>query len=1226
MPISHVKTVTVPDDPTQPQAVRPSDWNSKHIVSLDTSEVMRFFSAGTTSVSNGQLVFANSNGLTFGLATNANGGTLTGSIAPSGAFSGGVSNLGNTLGNTGTNSKAVVLAGGNNITLSQVTDANGATITISGAAIPAQTNQTGDLFAGAQSFGTSSGTFDARTLSIVGSGAISVAASNSAFIISAPVQTAGSDTLGISNLGNTLGTSGVVSGDQVRLILAGGNNVTLSQSINGASATITISGPNTVAQSNQTVGLFAVSNTTQSSSGTVDARSISFEGAGAVSVGISNGSVVISAAAGGQSVQTIGVFGVGNTTGQSSSSTFDARSLSFDGAGIASVGMSGGSIIISVPAGGGGGDGFNIVSLSGNTAGVLTTFLSATLNLAGGNNITLSQTSNSITISGPNQTNQTGNIFVGAQSFGTSSGTFDARTLSINGSGAISVAASNSAFIISAPVQTAESNTFGISNLGNTSGTSGTAASNQARLILAGGNNITLSQSINGGSVTITISGPNTAAQTNQTVGLFAVGNTTQSSSTTADARSLSFDGLGGISVGFTLGSVQISGPQTVAQTNQSLGLFALSNTTQSSSGTADARSLSFAGAGIASVGVTGGTVVISVPSGGGAGLSAGISGGNTLGNSGTVSNVLVFAGGNNITLSGSTAAGGETITISAAAQTNQSGNIFVGAQSFGTSSGTFDARTLSINGSGAISVAASNNGFIISAPVQTAQTIGVYGSSQTVGQSSSSTVDARSFTHVGQGIISLGMSGGSLIISATTVAQTNQTIGLFASSQTTGQSSSSTVDARSISLVGAGGVSVGLSAGSFIISGGAGGGGAGTNTEGISNIGNTSGTSGVISGSNLQLIFAGGNNITLSQSINGSSATITISAFSQTNQSLGAYAVGNTTGQSSSTTLDARTMSFDGAGAISVGYSAGSAIISAPPVTSLVGVGMVSLSSAGSTISIQGSGNVLSVSGNTTGTLTSFSSGTMVFAGGNNVTLSQSSNSITIVGPLLSFFEPREFNHHVSFQSLGQNSLWLWPVTIPVAITISRLNMVLSLNAATAATASQQVGLTHILALYTRASGTSQSLSSVFSTSHTAVQSNNSGTSWLVNWNGNSTSSTNGVNLSGAMTGQKIHTMAMATLLSAGEYWLAVAVSTSSVGSSAVLQVSHAVLTGITNNTFGYPGGTQSSAASLNPMIQPMGTYSATTGAFPGTIHVSQINGMSSQEIPYFNFANFGT
>jgi hypothetical protein len=40
---------------------------------------------------------------------------------------------------------------------------------------------------------------------------------------------------------------------------------------------------------------------------------------------------------------------------------------------------------------------------------------------------------------------------------------------------------------------------------------------------------------------------------------------------------------------------------------------------------------------------------------------------------------------------------------------------------------------------------------------------------------------------------------------------------------------------------------------------------------------------------------------------------------------------------------------------------------------------------------------NILSASGNTAGTLTSFSSGTVVLAGGNNVTLSQSSNTISI-------------------------------------------------------------------------------------------------------------------------------------------------------------------------------------------------------------------------------------
>src|SRR6185437_2204661 len=45
---------------------------------------------------------------------------------------------------------------------------------------------------------------------------------------------------GVSNLGNTAGTSGVVSDNGIRMIFAGGNNITLSQSISSNSATITV--------------------------------------------------------------------------------------------------------------------------------------------------------------------------------------------------------------------------------------------------------------------------------------------------------------------------------------------------------------------------------------------------------------------------------------------------------------------------------------------------------------------------------------------------------------------------------------------------------------------------------------------------------------------------------------------------------------------------------------------------------------------------------------------------------------------------------------------------------------------------------------------------------------------------------------------------------------------------------------------------------------------------
>lgn len=154
-----------------------------------------------------------------------------------------------------------------------------------------------------------------------------------------------------------------------------------------------------------------------------------------------------------------------------------------------------------------------------------------------------------------------------------------------------------------------------------------------------------------------------------------------------------------------------------------------------------------------------------------------------------------------------------------------------------------------------------------------------------------------------------------------------------FRGANITGNTANAGTAITSGTMVLAGGNNITLSqAGNTItISGGAGGGGAGSNTLGMSNLGNTSGTTGVVSGSNLQFAFAGGNNVTLSQSLSASSGTITISAASQSIQTQGLQTV------------------------------------------------------------------VLNTDGNTSGTTASISSGAMTLAGGNNITLSQSGNAITI-------------------------------------------------------------------------------------------------------------------------------------------------------------------------------------------------------------------------------------
>ncbi len=355
----------------------------------------------------------------------------------------------------------------------------------------------------------------------------------------------------------------------------------------------------------------------------------------------------------------------------------------------------------------------------------------------------------------------------------------------------------------------------------------------------------------------------------------------------------------------------------------------------------------------------------------GGAAVSVGISGGNTAGNTGTVSNQVVFAGGNNVTLSGSTDAGGMTVTISGGA----AGGAFTGGISGGNTlgnSGTV-SNLLVLAGGNNITLSGSTNAGGMTATIsgpntvaQTNQSIGVYASSQTVGQSSSSTVDARSFTHVGQGIISVGMSAGSLLISATTAAQTNQSIGLYASSQTTGQSSSSTVDARSITYVGQGGISVGLSGGSYLISG--------------------------------------------PQTV------------AQTNQTLGLYASSNTTGQSSSSTVDARSLTFVGQGIASVGLSGGSYLISVPSGGGAGdGVNIVSMLTSTS-------------GGGTLGATFSASTGSIGLMAGSNITLSQTSNTINIIGPASapaaftgSWFAPELFGNALT-TNLANGTVYLRP------------------------------------------------------------------------------------------------------------------------------------------------------------------------------------------------------
>jgi hypothetical protein len=605
---------------------------------------------------------------------------------------------------------------GGGITVSSNT---GQRVDLSVAAPVAQTNQAGSVYAISNTSGTSSGTYDARTLSIAGAGMITVAASNSGWRINATQSVQPETQTAISGIANsqTTYTSGTVSLSELGAITI--------RSTTGNQYQLSVN-----AQTNQAGSVYAISNTSGTSSGTYDARTLSIAGAGMITVAASNSGwrinatqsvqpetqTAISGIANSQTTYTsgtvslseLGAITIRSTTGNQFQLSVNAQTTQTQG--ILSIGVSTGGntlgnttvntgsrfVIVGtngITASQGTAAGATTVTLSGvtqsvQTQGILNVALSNVGNtagdtginsgtrmvLAGGNNITLSASSaanaTTITISGPNtvaQTNQAGSVYAISNTSGTSSGTYDARTLSIAGAGLVTVAASNSGWRVDATNQNLSA---GVSNVGNTSGN--TTVNTGSRLVFAGGNNITLSQGTAAGATTITISAPNLGA----------------------GAMS-----AGASNLGNTAGATGITGTQLVLVGS---GPVSLSQTTGANGGTlsilAPATS-SLSATGIVSLSTNGSTISVGAPA-----YSGGMSTmGNTSGDTGYASQRLNLAGGANITLSGSTNGGSMTITVSGGA----GGGFSAGMSTEGNTAGNtgVTGTRLVIVGSGPVSL-----------------------------------------------------------------------------------------------------------------------------------------------------------------------------------------------------------------------------------------------------------------------------------------------------------------------------------------------------------------------------------------------------------------------------------------------------------------------------------------------------------------------------------------
>jgi hypothetical protein len=475
--------------------------------------------AGTqTANTTGTVVFSNSNNVTFGMTNNS---IVTASV---------------TVATSLTNIRVSAGATSNLLSALTFADSNGVSFGINASTLTAtvktdyQSSNANYLTSQSnQNVTASNGGFAFQTLSFSNANGVSFGTSaGSAIIASYTVPTVTNSSWTVSDNG----TSGTVA----RLAFTNLNGITLSLS-SGAGGSHTIVGSYTVpTQSNQTVGLYASS----------------------------------------------------NTTGESSSSTFDARSISFIGKGVASVGFSGSQVVISVPSGGGAGDGGNTIAAGTRTATTSGVVLFSNANgitfgldNVNGSIVTASYTVPTVTNSSWTVSDSATSATVGRLAFTASNGL--TLTLSTSNNG-------NHTVIGSYTVPTVTNSSMTVSD----AATSGTLA----RLAFTNLNGVTLSLSSGaGGSHTIVGSHNALTSQSNQAFS--AAGGA-------SNFQTLSFSDNGYVSWTNNAGQVAVT---TVRGS-----FFAASNTTQGTSGTQNLNAVSFNGAGIVSVGVSNGSVVVSDP------------------------------------------------------------------------------------------------------------------------------------------------------------------------------------------------------------------------------------------------------------------------------------------------------------------------------------------------------------------------------------------------------------------------------------------------------------------------------------------------------------------------------------------------------------------------------------------------------------------------------------
>lgn len=575
-------------------------------------------------------------------------------------------------------------------------------------------------------------------------------------------------------------------------------------------------------------------------------------------------------------------------------------------------------------------------------------------------------------------------------------------------------------------------------------------------------------------------------------------------------------------------------------------------------------------------------TLSLSANAPGGGAFSAGVSnGGNTVGDTGITGTRLVFAGGNNITLSQVTDANGATITVSGA----NAGGAQTGISGVVVSDTTYTSGTVSFSNQANITIGSSVDGAtqyirLSGNPAQTVQTQNFIAAIVSGGNGDGTYTSGTLSFKAGNNItLSTGAGVMSIHGVASQTVQTQNFVAIIGS----GANGNGTFTSGTLSLKE--GNNITLSTGANVISIH----GVASQTVQTQNLhaAIVSGANGNLTQTSGTLSVKAGNNITLSTGANVYSIHGVAAQTEQTQNMvviIGSGANGNGTFSSGTLSIKAGnnvTLST-GANVISIHAPSPGAAAEANALELLGANTAGNTTVSGSTLGF--SGVNLTLSGTQDSRLVISAPATSSLVGTNGISISTNGSTISVMGAVLSGYAPYDEGVKVAGQQ-GQGTWHIQPLQVP-SFQHDRVGFEVVWSNSSNSTGSATIS--HWIGLYTQNASTLSLLAS--------------------------TSTTNALTFSGTVGnfslqhGNRLLTIPWTRTLTEGNYWIGIANRTTTGGGNG--SFSQMLVSDVNSNFSGIFG---AASNATNQRRLGLGVYSASSSSVPGSIAFSQINGTAS-------------